>query len=48
MRPFSFFFYYQPQKVMLDGNWFTDLGNGWNGGRPLLAVPAAGVLFGVG
>ena len=47
-RPFTAFFYYQPQKIMLDGNWFTDLGQGWNGKRPLLAVPAAGVLFAVG
>jgi ABC-2 type transport system permease protein len=48
VRPLTFFFYYQPQKVMLAGNWLADLGQGWNGGRPLLAVPAAGVLFAVG
>ena len=48
VRPLTAFFYYQPQKIMLDGNWFTDVGQGWNGGKPLLAVPTVGVLFAVG
>jgi ABC-2 type transport system permease protein len=48
VRPLTAFFYYQPQKIMLDGNWFNDLGQGWNGGKPLLAVPTVGVLIAVG
>jgi ABC-2 type transport system permease protein len=47
VRPFTVFYYYQPQKIMLRGEWLTDLGAVWNGGR-LVAVPAVGVLLAVG
>jgi ABC-2 type transport system permease protein len=47
VRPFTFFFYYQPQKAMIDGDWTVDLGKAWNLGRPVL-VPAVGVLCAVG
>ncbi len=29
-RPFTFFFYYQPQRTMIDGTWLVDLGKAWN------------------
>jgi ABC-2 type transport system permease protein len=44
-RPFTFFFYYQPQKVMLDRNWLVDLGAAWPGGPRISTV---GVLLGIG
>ena len=31
VRPFTLFFYYQPQKVMLERNWLVDLGAAWSG-----------------
>lgn len=46
VRPLTFFFYYQPQKAMLDGQWGADVGTAF-GGAPLL-VPAALVLFAAG
>jgi len=45
VRPLTLFFYYQPQKVMLDGNWLVDVGTAWPGG-PML--PGVGVLLAVG
>lgn len=45
-RPFSAFFYYQPQRVMLRDEWFVDPGAAWGGGLP--EVPAVGVLLTVG
>src|SRR5262249_33787865 len=45
VRPLTLFFYYQPQKVMLDGNWLVDVSKEWSG-MPL--VPGAGVLLSVG
>jgi ABC-2 type transport system permease protein len=45
VRPLTLFFYYQPQKVMLDGNWLVDVGKEWPGAP---AVSGAGVLFAVG
>jgi ABC-2 type transport system permease protein len=48
LRPFTVFYYYQPQKIMLRGEWTTDLGAVWAGGRPLAAVPVVGVLFAAG
>ncbi len=47
VRPFTFFFYYQPQRAMIDGAWMVDLNTAWKFGRPVL-VPAVGVLFAVG
>jgi ABC-2 type transport system permease protein len=48
LRPASVFFYYQPQDVWLNGNVWVELGDAWNGYRPLLAVPGFAVLTGVG
>ena len=45
VRPFTLFFYYQPQKAMLDGKWLIDLGAAWPG---LPMVPGLGVLLAVG
>jgi ABC-2 type transport system permease protein len=47
VRPFTFFFYYQPQRTMIEGNWTVDLSQAWDLGRPVL-VPAVVVLFAVG
>jgi ABC-2 type transport system permease protein len=47
VRPLTFFYYYQPQRMMIDGVWLMDLDKAWNVGRPV-PVPAVGVLFGVG
>jgi ABC-2 type transport system permease protein len=47
VRPFTVFFYYQPQRVMIDGQWMVDLNTAWNFGRPVM-VPAIGVLLCVG
>ncbi|HEV3436115.1 MAG TPA: ABC transporter permease subunit [Gemmata sp.] len=44
-RPLTFFFYYQPQKVMLDGDWLVNVGKAWSGAPTL---PGVGVLLGVG
>jgi ABC-2 type transport system permease protein len=45
VRPFTFFFYYQPQRIMLDGEWTVDIGSAW----PVkAAVPVVLVLLGVG
>ena len=41
LRPFSLFYYYQPQKIMLRGEWGAELG-------PLGPVPAVGLLLAVG
>ncbi len=45
VRPFTLFFYYQPQKVMLAGNWMVDMDAAWPG-APL--IPGIGVLLIVG
>jgi len=44
-RPLTFFFYYQPQKVMLYRDWMVDVGSAWPGGPKLSVI---GVLVGVG
>jgi ABC-2 type transport system permease protein len=46
-RPFTLFFYYQPQRTMIEGAWLVDPAKAWNLAHPL-PVPAVGVLFGVG
>jgi ABC-2 type transport system permease protein len=48
LRPFTVFYYYQPQEITLRGTWFIELGTVWNGGEKLLALPCVGVLFVVG
>jgi len=45
VRPLTLFFYYQPQKVMLDGNWMVDLSKAWSWAP---SVSGAGVLLAVG
>lgn len=48
LRPFTVFYYYQPQSIILSGRWTADLGLAWNGGRPLLALNVVAVLITVG
>lgn len=48
LRPFTLFYYYQPQRIMLKDQWTADLGEVWNHEQPLLEVPIVGVLFAVG
>jgi ABC-2 type transport system permease protein len=48
LRPFTVFYYYQPQQILLAHRWSVELGTVWNGGQPLLAVNVLAVLFGVG
>jgi ABC-2 type transport system permease protein len=47
LRPLTVFYYYQPQQVILTGDWTVGLRE-WNGGDPLLRLPAPLVLYGVG
>jgi ABC-2 type transport system permease protein len=47
LRPLTVFYYYQPQQVILGGDWNVTLAE-WNGGQPLLPVPMLRVLYGVG
>src|SRR5262249_27233948 len=47
VRPFTFFYYYQPQQVMIKNDWMVDLNKAWNLGGPV-RIPAVGVLFAVG
>jgi ABC-2 type transport system permease protein len=48
LRPFTVFFYYQPQSIILSGRWTTDVGQVWNSGQPLLALNVVAVLVSVG
>jgi ABC-2 type transport system permease protein len=45
VRPLTLFFYYQPQKAMLDGNWLVNVGAAWPG---VPHVSGIGVLSAVG
>jgi ABC-2 type transport system permease protein len=45
VRPLTLFFYYQPQKVMLDGNWLVETGKVWPGAP---TIPGIAVLAAVG
>lgn len=47
LRPLTVFYYYQPQQVILAGDWCVTLAE-WNGGEPWLRVPMPLVLYGVG
>src|SRR5262249_2889529 len=38
VRPLTVFYYFQPQQVILSGDWYVRLAE-WNGGRPLCRVP---------
>ncbi len=46
VRPFTVFFYYQPQKIWLHGNWLANLNEAWPGAD--VPVPMVAVLFAVG
>jgi ABC-2 type transport system permease protein len=47
LRPLTIFYYYQPQTMILGGSWCVTLSE-WNGGKPLVQLPALLVLYGVG
>jgi ABC-2 type transport system permease protein len=47
LRPFTVFYYYQPQQIIFGRGWTVDL-SVWNGGEPLWHLPVLAVLFGVG
>jgi ABC-2 type transport system permease protein len=47
MRPLTIFYYYQPQQLILTGNWCVTFRE-WNGGEPLFRLPMPVVLYGVG
>jgi ABC-2 type transport system permease protein len=47
LRPFSIFYYFDPQRVILRRVWTVDLAV-WNHGQPLVLVPTLAVLLGVG
>jgi ABC-2 type transport system permease protein len=36
LRPFTVFFYYQPQQILLQHRWTVDLGQAWHLERPLI------------
>jgi ABC-2 type transport system permease protein len=48
LRPFTVFFYYQPQQIVLKHQWSVDLGTAWNDGQPWLSVNVLVLLFLVG
>lgn len=48
LRPFTVFYYYQPQKVVLTGSWTVDPGEVWTGGAPLVGLNVLAVLLTVG
>ena len=48
VRPFTVYYYYQPQKIWLKHSWSVDLGDAWAGGQPLVEVPVLAVLVAVG
>jgi beta-exotoxin I transport system permease protein len=47
-RPFTIFYYYQPQQIILHGKWWQDLGDVWADGQPLVWVYPVVVLLLVG
>jgi len=47
LRPFTVFYYYQPQQIALKGNWTVDLGMAWTG-QPGIALNVVAVLVCVG
>jgi ABC-2 type transport system permease protein len=48
LRPFTVFYYYQPQQIILGHRWSVDLGIVWNNGHPLYALNVLAVLIAVG
>jgi ABC-2 type transport system permease protein len=47
LRPFTVFYYYQPQQIILDHRWSVDLGKLWHMSQPL-TVSGISVLASVG
>lgn len=47
LRPFTIFYYYQPQPLILGKPWVVTLSE-WNHGSPLISLPFLLVLAGVG
>lgn len=47
LRPFTIFYYFQPQLAILGKDWSVYLRE-WNAGQPLVPVPMLAVLYGVG
>lgn len=47
LRPLTIFYYYQPQRVILDQGWNVNWSE-WNGGQPLVQLPMLLVLYGIG
>jgi ABC-2 type transport system permease protein len=47
LRPFSVFYYYQPQAINTKGRWTADPGPAWTG-EPLIGLPVIAVLVAVG
>jgi ABC-2 type transport system permease protein len=48
LRPFTVFYYYQPQQIILNSQWNTNLGTVWGNSQTLLAVNVVAVLMTVG
>jgi len=48
LRPFTLFFYYQPQMLWLNDVWLADIGPTWGLGERIVAVPMVLFLFTVG
>jgi ABC-2 type transport system permease protein len=48
LRPFTVFYYYQTQQIILAHRWSIDLGNVWNNGHPLYSLNVLAVLGTVG
>lgn len=47
LRPFTVFYYYQPQQIILQNRWTIDVGKSWNWGQPF-QVNVVAILVAVG
>jgi ABC-2 type transport system permease protein len=48
LRPFTLFFYYQPQTVWLKGTWMADVGEVFGLTKKLFLIPMVPMLFAIG
>ena len=48
LRPFTVFYYFQPQLIVLQNKWTVDLGEAWNNGHSPMPANVLVVLFLVG
>ena len=48
LRPFTLFFYYQPQAVWLKGIWMADVGDAFGLTKRMYLIPMVPMLFAVG